>query len=406
MFERTLSKGLSKISKLFPVTLLTGMRQVGKSTLFEMLNTAKYKYVSLDNVEDKKLAINNPSLFLDRYSPPVIIDEVQYAPELFPYIKLYVDKNKKNGQFLLTGSQKFNLMKGVKESLAGRVAIIDMLGFSYKEMKNNANEVMPFLPSMSKKTFSKIADNLTLFDIYKIIFNGSFPRLIVNKGKGRDIFFKSYIKTYIERDVRDFDGITDDIKFYNFIRAVAVRTGNLLNYSDIARDVGIDNRTAKQWLAILERSGVIKLLYPYYNNVTNRIIKTPKVYFLDTGLCVYLAGIDDYKTLEASYLTGAIFETYCFTEILKSYWHNGLEANIYFYRDADQREIDFVIEKNNILYPVEVKKTKNPSFRDAKNFELLKHLKKEIGTGAILCLRQDITPISDNVVSVPAWTIA
>jgi len=407
MIYRTLSKTLNEISDLFPVIMLTGMRQVGKSTMFEMLKTDNRRYVTLDHHDDRQLAKNNPSLFIQRYEPPVMIDEIQYAPELFSYIKIYVDKKRENGLFWLTGSQKFNLMQGIQESLAGRVAVLDMLGFSYKEMQNRADETIPFIPSIARCLENPVREkDLFLMDLYQVIFNGSFPRLIVNKGKGRDVFFKSYLQTYIERDIKDFHGISNDLKFYNFVRAVAVRTGNLLNYADLSRDVEIDIRTAKTWLGLLERSGLVMLLAPYYQNLTKRIIKTPKIYFLDTGLCAYLAGMDSPETLEAGYLTGSILETYVFCELLKSYWHNAIAPNIYFYRDDDQKEIDFLIEKNGILYPIEVKKTATPTLKDAKNFAILKKLNKPIGDGAVICLRSEYLPLSEDIIAVPAWNLA
>jgi predicted AAA+ superfamily ATPase len=407
MINRTLSNIIHEISGLFPVILLTGMRQVGKSTLLEMLKTDNQKYVSLDNFDDRELAKTNPSLFIQRYEPPVIIDEIQYAPELFPYIKIHVDKNRKNGQFWLTGSQKFSLMQGIRESLAGRVAILEMLGFSYSEILDKANGVKPLPENI--KTFQSSNYNfeeLNLREVYQLIFNGSFPRLIINEGKGRDIFFKSYLQTYIERDVRDYHGITNNLKFYNFVRAVAVRTGNLLNYSSLSRDVDIDLRTAKAWMDILERSGLVRLLYPYYLNLTKRIIKTPKVYFMDTGLCAYLAGMDSAETLEAGYLTGSILETYAFIQICMSYLHNGKEPNIYFYRDDDQKEVDFLIEQDGMIYPFEVKKTATPSLKDAGNFTVLQKLKKPVGEGAILCLRNSPLPLSETIIALPVWGIA
>jgi predicted AAA+ superfamily ATPase len=404
MIKRTLSYVFDEISELFPVIMLTGMRQVGKSTLLEMQNNDNRKYVSLDNYDDRELAKNNPSLFLQRYEPPIIIDEIQYAPELFPYIKIHVDQNRENGLFWLTGSQKFSLMKGVQESLAGRIAIMELLGFSYSETENRASEVKPFLPNT--KLFHSDYKEMNLKTVYQTIFNGSFPQMVLNNGKGRDIFFKSYLQTYIERDVRDYHGITNNLKFHNFVRAVAVRTGNLLNYSDLSRDVEIDIRTAKSWIDILERSGLVRLLYPYYQNLTKRIIKTPKIYFMDTGLCAYLAGMDSPETLEAGYLTGAILETYAFIEIIMSYLHNGKEANIYFYRDDNQKEIDFVIEQNATLYPIEVKKTATPTPKDARNFSVLEKLQKPIGNGAIICLRNTPLPLSDNVIAVPIFSLA
>ena len=402
--NRTLKKAILSNSKSFPVIMLTGPRQVGKTFLLEALKDESCKYISLDDIDERNLAVNNPKLFIQKYEPPVIIDEVQYAPELFTYIKIYVDTNKKNGLFYLTGSQKFGLMKGVQESLAGRVAIFDMLGFSQKEMQNKAEESTPFLPDL---TINSENDNSrTINDIYEKIWLGSFPRIVINGAESRDVFYKSYIQTYIERDVKyDLNIHNNEIKFYNFIRAAAVRTGNLLNYADIARDVDIDVRTAKLWLNTLERSGLVKLLEPYFVNIAKRMVKTPKIYFLDTGLCSYLAQINTPQALEASYLNGNILETFAFIEILKSYWHNGKEPYIFYYQNHDKKEVDFVIETNGTLFPMEVKKTASPSKDDIKNFHLLKALKKPIGTGALICLRSSALPIDENNVAVPIWDL-
>ncbi len=407
MLKRTLSRTIKEASEGFPVILLTGPRQVGKTTVLEAMSGKTRRYVSLDDLEQRNLAVNDPVLFLQTHTPPVMIDEVQHAPGLFPYIKMHVDRHKRPGDFWLTGSQKFHLMKGVRETMAGRAAIIDLLGLSYSEMTGLAGKSAPFLPSAehARRKGGKTRDPLTAADLYSIIFNGSFPGLFVNNYKNRELFYSSYIKTYIERDVKDSYGISNDIAFYNFVRAAAARTGQLLNYADIARDVNIDAKTAKAWLSILERSGLVKLLEPYYNNITKRIIKTPKLYFLDTGLCAYLTGWDSPKTLEAGAMGGAILETFAFTEIIKSYWHNGREVNIYFYRDNDQKEIDFVIEANGRLYPVEVKKSATPAMADLKNFDALKLLKKEIGHGAVLCLRQEAVPLSREVTAMPVWEI-
>ena len=403
-FERTIAPVIKKISRGFPIVLLTGMRQIGKTFLLNKIREPRRKYVSLDFPDERELARNHPDLFLQKHTPPVLIDEVQYAPELFTYIKIYVDTHNKNGLFWLTGSQQFSLMKGIQESLAGRVAILDMLGLSYREMIGQS-EGRPFLLSNTRGKKPPTQRELKLLDLYRIIWNGSFPRLAVHGGKNRAVFYRSYLQTYIERDVKDYQGINDTIKFFKFIRAAAVRTGNLLNYADLARDADIDVRTAKTWLGTLERSRLVKLLYPYYVNVTKRLIKTPKIYFMDTGLCAFLAGLDTPKSLEASYLNGAILETWAFCEILKSYWHNGEDPSIYFYRDADQREIDFVIERNMTLYPIEVKKTSVPTPEAAKHFALLKKLKKPVGPGVILCLRPTALPLNEKVTALPVWEI-
>lgn len=407
MLKRTLEKTIKEISDTFPVLLLTGPRQVGKTTLLDNCKEENRSYVTLDDLEQRNLAKTDPALFLQTHKTPLIIDEVQYAPELFSYIKIHVDKNKKNGDFWLTGSQKFHLMKGITESLAGRVAIVDMLGLSSKEIENKADKSIPFMNSDNwlEEARKNVGKPMQLNDVYGRIWLGSYPKLIGDRKVSRELFYKSYLQTYIERDVKDILNIGNELAFYNFIRATAARTGQLLNYAELARDVDVDTKTAKSWLSVLEASGLIKLLEPYYNNITKRIIKTPKLYFLDTGLCSFLTGWSDAKTLEAGAMNGAILETYVFAEILKSYWHNGLYPNIYFYRDADQREIDFLIERDGTLFPIEVKKTATPSLTATKSFFVLEKLKKKVGIGTVICLREKDIPLSKEVMAVPIWYI-
>jgi uncharacterized protein len=414
--KRTLARKILELSNSFSILLLTGARQIGKTTLLESCSD-KRTYVTLDNLEDRALAKNDPALFLQRHKTPLIIDEVQYAPELFSYIKIAVDKDKTKGLFWLTGSQKFHLMKNVTETLAGRIAIVDMLGFSQAEIDGRADKSTPFLP---KQEWIEQARDTSypkqLMDVYSTIWQGSFPAMWKNtlhqeggyehkhsiaSDIDRDMFYNSYIQTYIQRDVRDLTQVGNELSFRNFLRAVAARTGQLLNYSDIARDVGIDQKTAKSWISILETSGLIYLLYPYYNNVTKRIIKTPKLYFLDTGLCAYLTSWTTPETLEAGAMSGAILETYMLSEILKSYWHNAKQANFYFYRDNDQKEVDLLIEQDNMIYPIEFKKTATPSKTASKHFHVLNKLNKEIAVGAVICLKETDTLLSKDVYVIP-----
>jgi len=411
MIERTITSVIEEFSKSFRVLLLTGQRQVGKTTLLEKLAKKSRRYVTLDNPKLRSIAKNDPELFLAENPPPIMIDEVQYAPELFPYIKMYVDTHKnQKGIFWLTGSQKFSLMKGVQESLAGRIVIMDLLGLSYRE-KLKTPYHKPFLPELFTKqtagqhTARQAVKPVTAKKLYQYIWEGSLPELVTNKKLNREAFYASYIQSYIERDVRDFYNVEKPLLFFNFLSAVAARTGNLVNYTNLARDIGIDVKTAQTWMGILERSGLVYLLKPYSPNVTKRIIKTPKMYFLDTGLCAYLCRWEAPDTLYAGAMDGAILETYCLGEILKSYWHNGINPLIYFYRDTDQKEIDFVIEKNMTLYPVEVKKTAMPGEADIKHFSIIKKLGKKSGTGAVLCLSQNRTPINREAVSIPVWEI-
>ncbi len=407
MYKRTLAKKLKEISKSFPVILLTGPRQVGKTTLFEICASQKMQYVTLDDLDVRDLAQNDPGLFIQTYKTPLIIDEVQYAPQLFSYIKIAVDRERKNGMYWLTGSQKFHLMKGVTESLAGRVAIVDLLGFSNAEIEAREN-TKPFIPdvkwiNMARKNIKKPKQ---LDAIYKQIWRGSFPKVNVDKKElTRQIFYSSYIRTYLQRDVKDILKISDENAFYNFISAVAARTGNLLNYNDLARDVGIDNKTAKSWLSVLETSGLVYVLNSYHNNLSKRLVKTPKIYFLDTGLCAYLTKWTDAKSLQNGAMSGAILETYIFAEILKSYWHNGVEPNFYYYRDADQKEIDLVIETAETLYPIEFKKTATPSKNSSKNFLELKKFNKKIGHGVVICFVEKDISLSKDVTAIPVGYI-
>jgi predicted AAA+ superfamily ATPase len=402
--KRTLQPFIEKVSESFRVLLLNGQRQVGKSTLLQnMAQDTNRGYVSLDNLKFRKLAQTDPELFLQENPPPIIIDEIQYAPELFPYIKIYVDKYRnKKGAFWLTGSQKYKLMEDVHESLAGRVAIIELMGFSYHEKIKSPFQSQPFLPS---KTKQKNCKKLTAQKVYQRIWEGSLPEPIVNKKIDREIYYGSYVQSYIERDVRDFYNISKPIQFFDFITVVAAQTGQLLNYASLARDIGIDVKTAQSWMGILERSGIVYLLHPYFPNITKRIIKTPKVYFLDTGLVAYLANWLTPESLMNGAMSGAILETYVVGEILKSYLHNGKKPLIYLYRDTDQNEIDIVLEQNGTLYPIEIKKTANPEINDCKNFNLLTKLKKNVGLGAIVCLQQERISLSRDVVSIPVWEI-
>jgi predicted AAA+ superfamily ATPase len=273
-------------------------------------------------------------------------------------------------------------MRGVTESLAGRVAIIDLLGFSQAELDERQGECEPFLPTKEwvENARKTVPNPRRLKDVYHQIWLGSFPRVNVDGQElTRELFYSSYVQTYLQRDVKDILHVSKDTDFYNFLTAVAARTGQVLNFADLARDVGIDNKTAKSWLSVLETSGLVYLLQPYHRNVTKRVIKSPKIYFLDTGLCAYLTKWPNAESLEAGAMSGALLETYVFAEILKSYWHHGREAPIYHYRDTDQKEVDFLIERGDTIYPIEVKKTGTPSQTAAKHFPVLKKLGKTVG---------------------------
>lgn len=405
--ERTAKDYFLSAGAFFPAVLLTGPRQVGKTTFLRKLAGPERKYVSLDNMLDVQLARTDPRAFLARYEPPVLIDEIQYAPELLPYIKLMIDEARLaqapscNGMFWLTGSQQFQMMKGVTESLAGRVGIVDMLGFSQAEL--DGRESKPFLPD---RDFAVKQSHLDLLSLYRQIWLGSFPGIARGEDAQREMFYSAYVRTYLERDVRDLGSVNDLERFFRFLRSVAARTGQLLNYADLARDADVNVATAKNWLSVLKASGLIFLLEPYSNNLTSRLVRTPKLYMLDTGLCTWLTQWPTPQILEAGAMSGAIFETWCFTEILKSYWHNGQSRpGLFFYRDKDQKEIDLVIEVGGTLYPVEFKKSASPSLDDCRHFRVLERFKKPIGMGGLVCMYPEVFQIRENCRIIPAALI-
>ncbi len=397
MKKRTLSPYIKNASKTFPVVLVSGPRQVGKTTIFDMAMEKNRTKVSLDDEDALHLAITDPVAFFEQYAPPILIDEVQYAPQLFKRIKLISDKAKKNGLFWLTGSQVFSLMKNVSETLAGRIALLNLQGFSQSEILNRP-EVKPFVPKIIKE---KNGYKVTTKSAFKNIWEGSFPRYRTSKKMDWKMFYSSYIKTYLERDVRQILNVSQERTFYQFLKVLAARTAQLINYNDIARDLNITSKTVKSWISVLETSGIVFHLYPYSNNITKRAIKTPKLYFFDSGLVAYLTGQNSSEVLADGPMAGAVLENYAISEIIKSYWHNAEEISAYYYRDKDGNEIDLIIELNGKLHPIEIKRTSSPSKADIKNFSVAQKLGKEIGMGAIICLKDKPILVNSEVVAVP-----
>ena len=395
--KRTSEDVIQKLSKQFKVVLVTGARQVGKSTLLKHCDENR-NYVSLDDLSERELAINEPKLFLETHKAPLIIDEIQYAPELLSYIKLIVDKSDKKGQYWLTGSQQFHLMKNVSESLAGRVGILDLMGLSLAELSQTPNNE-PFFPDLEYiEKRRENHKNYSTSDIFKIIYNGSFPALNnQDEFQDRNAFYSAYIRTYIERDIRDLSSISNEMKFLNFIRVVAARTGQVLKYSELANAVDISEPTAKTWLSVLVSSNIVYLLEPYYRNITKRMTKMPKIYFLDTGLCSYLTGWSSPEVIEKGAMNGAFFETFVVSEILKSYRHNGERPLIYWYRDTQQKEIDLLIERDGKLHPIEIKLTSNPNKSMLKYFNVLDNQ----GYGGLICMRESDIPLREDVSAIP-----
>ncbi len=401
--NRTIEKTIKELSSQFPVIVVSGARQVGKSTLLQMIKNDNMKYVTLDDLDARSLALSDPKYFLEQYGYPLLIDEIQYAPILLNYIKIIVDEEKMNNLknnllvrplFWLTDSQQFEIMKGVSESLAGRIGVLNLYSMSLDEIEKNDGEIFsPQIESLKKKKSPKIIERKQIFNY---IFNGGMPDIITGATK-RNAYFSSYLNTYIERDVKQLINAQKTIEFYNFMQSIAVRTAQELNYSVISKEIGVDLKTIKNWISILETSGIIYLLQPYYSNVSNRITKSPKLYFMDTGLCSYLAKYQSTETLEFGALSGAIFETYVVSEIIKNFSNNGIDPkmHLYYYRDKDQKEIDLIYTDGNTLYPIEIKKGISPSSPD-KSFSVINKYSNNIGNGIILCLTKTLQPIKGN----------
>lgn len=379
--------------------LVTGPRQVGKTTMLRTLAEEKRNYVSLDNPLARSLAVNEPGLFLEKYEPPVIIDEIQYAPNLMEYIKMYVDEHKRMGDIWMTGSQMFHLMKNVSESLAGRVGILRMQGFSAAEM--DSYEEIPFSTNPKRLLDkAKIRQSKSLKEVYERIFKGQMPG-VYDRDIDPELFYSSYVSTYIQRDIKELTQVADEMLFFKFITAVAARTSQMLNLSDISRDIGISIPTAKQWLSILVTSGIVVLLEPLHSNRLNRLIKSPNLYFLDTGLCSYLTRWQSPKSLEAGAMSGAIFETYVISEIIKGYQNQGKTPPLLYYKDKDKREIDLILEQNGHYSPIKIKKSSAPKKDAIRHFSLLEKNGFTLGTGAVICLSKELLPLDKNNWIVP-----
>lgn len=403
--SRSLETVVKEVTKEYPVVLVTGPRQVGKTTMLQkLMENTERSYVSLDDLNERAMAKNDPELFLQLHQPPVLIDEVQYAPELFTYIKIYVDKYHNPGAFWLTGSQVFKLMQGVQESLAGRVAVLSMTSLSQAEICGESVE--PFqvkLQALSdRKEQRKPTDAKGIFER---IFRGSMPAIVSGAYSNSQIFYSSYLSTYIERDVRELSETIKSLKFLRFMTAVAARSSQMLNISEIAQDADINQIQAKAWLGILETLGIIFYLHPYSNNLLKRLVKTPKLYFYDTGLVCYLTKWSSAETLECGAMNGAILENYVVSEIVKTYLNCGKEPFIYYYRDKDAKEIDIVLEHDGVLNPIEIIKTSNPGTELTKVFTLLDRASVLRDKGAVICMKPELGAIDRDNYIVPVWMV-
>lgn len=391
---RHIENEIKKASQYYPVVMVCGQRQVGKSTLLYHLKAESRKYVTLDDINARRLAETDPPLFFETYGMPLLIDEFQRAPALLLEIKRIVDEKALKGEdavglFWLTGSQKFKMMKNVSDSLSGRTAVFDLSSLSAAEIENRPAAL--FSPELSAlKERMKSHREKDLYAVFSDIFRGGMPKLVTTD-IDRDRYYMDYVNTYLERDIRELAQVGNINQFYDFLVYMAARTSQILNYSEIARAIGVSTPTAKSWVTILERSGVIFILPPYHGNITKRLTKAAKCYFLDTGLAAYLCRWPTPETLANGAMDGAFFETYVISEIVKSYYNAGKYPDLYFYRDIDQHEIDLLLIRGDKLYPVEIKKAKTPSHAN-KHFHVLEKFGMEVQPGVIICMNNTMVP--------------
>lgn len=406
---RNIEQTINRISNQFKVLLLTGARQVGKTTLLKHLAQGSGRtYVTLDDLAVRSLALSDPALFLQRYTPPLLIDEIQYAPQLLSYIKMYADTKAQNGDIWLTGSQRLPLMQGVTESLAGRVGIIDLQGLSANEI-NGTDNTEPFLPEV-ELLFNRInrAKKQSLKEIYKLIWQGSMPAMYNGGEQDWQSYYASYVQTFLQRDIMKLLQINDEMVFFRFLCAAAGQTGKMINYAELAKAAEISAPTAKQWIKTLEAAGIIYLLQPFMPPGAKYIVKAPKLYFFDTGLAAYLTRWLNADALEAGAASSEFFETWVVMEIYKSYANKGIVPPLYYLRNFNGKEIELIIWQNGTVYPVAIKKSAYPS-KAVKTFAILEPVsadaKIQIGAGGIVCLIDDLLPASDRLYYIPAWVL-
>ena len=403
--SRNLEAVVMQVTKEFPAVLVTGPRQVGKTTMLQkLMEGTNRKYVSLDDLNERSLAKSDPELFLQVHNPPVLIDEIQYAPELFPYIKIYADSHHEPGAFWITGSQVFQMMRGVQESLAGRIAVLSMTSLAQAELAGAS--MTPFkidLEALIEREKFRIPADVQ--GIFERIYRGSMPAIVSGRNTNSQIFYSSYLLTYIERDVKLLSDAIDSLKFLRFITATAARCSQMLNVAEIAQDADINQKQAKDWLQILETLGIIFYLHPYSNNLLKRLVKTPKLYFYDTGLVCHLTRWSSPEVLENGAMNGAVLENYVVSEIAKTWLNSGKEPYMYYYRDKDAKEIDIVLEHDGILNPIEIKKTSNPGTELTRVFSLLDKASVPRGKGAVVCMKPKVGVIDRENYIVPVWTI-
>lgn len=398
--HRTLEAKFLKMSTFFKAVLVTGARQVGKTTMLKHLSENR-TYVSLDDVDTLTLAKEDPKLFFMRYKPPIIIDEIQKAPELFPYIKILCDKSEDTGLFWLTGSEQFSMMKNVTESLAGRIGIMTLYPLSISEINNvRLDAPLDFsLDNLVKR--EKQTEPFDLNTVFMQIWKGGMPQVQNADDQQRSLYYSSYINTYLMRDVVSAGGVTDEIRFKKFLTACAANTSQQLNLANLAMITEVSHPTAKSWLALLERLHIVYLLEPYANNKLKRLAKTPKLYFWDTGLCCYLAKWLSADTLINGNASGYYFENYAVTELLKDLEYNSVNYDISYFRDSNSKEIDIFLEIGGKIHPLEIKLSASPDRREIKKYSILDANSIPRGNGGIICMSPTVIPIDENNYYIP-----
>ena len=401
--KRHLEDKLSSLIQEWPCVIVTGPRQVGKSTMIKNVVGDNFNYVTFDDLEIRMLAKADPKLFLQLNKPPLVIDEVQYVPEIFSYIKMMIDNNNIAGQFILTGSQSYKMMQGVEESLAGRTALLTLQGISVSEQQGRIN-------SSFEANLQKLIDipnyECTVQTIFEGIKKGTMPAIISGERSNVEDYYSAYINTYLQKDIKDIDNNINSMKFYKFMIAAAARVGQIVNYSDIARDSDITEKLAKDWINVLERIGILFQLYPYSNNLLKRTLKKPKLYFYDSGLAVYLTKWNSIDALINGSFAGSIFENYVVSEVSKSYLYQGSTTNMYYYRDTDGYEIDIILEQNGEICPIEIKKNIQPDGK--KIYKQMKVLDKgsiKRGIGAVICMTDKLSAYNNELLIIPITKI-
>lgn len=400
--DRTLERKFLHMSSFFKAVLVTGARQVGKTTMLKHLAEGQSRtYVSLDNAMARTLAQTDPVLFFQTYKPPIIIDEVQKAPQLFEQIKIMCDESEENGLFWLTGSQQFNMMKNVWETLAGRIGILELYSLSKNEIEGIAfdGDLDFSLPCLLER--QKQVKKNDIIDVFEHIWRGGMPQVLYADAEQRQEYYNSYVDTYLMRDVAEAGGITDAVRFRKFLNACAALVSEQINYKTLAEAAEIAQPTAKEWVRVLQGLGIIYLLQPFSNNELKRLTKTPKLYFCDTGLCAYLSMWLTRDTLMNGAANGHYFENYVVMELLKNYAYAKSKANLTYYRDSNAKEIDVFVEENNLIHPLEIKKSANPDRREVKKYALVDKTSLERGCGGILCMCEEVMPIDEKNCFIP-----